>query len=235
MSEYGDNDLAPLEQALDFRKFRLAMSRNAPNQQLYFIDACRSSSDRLIDSLQYAGRLPVQNGPQASAETPIYFATLAGEEAFGKKNEVSFFTNAILMGLNGMGSDDPAGEWLVTTTRLKEAIDYEVKRAFGGAKPKQVPPTDTLTTFEIHRLRNDPEVPVIVTCAPASENARAEFICERNGVEQSRRPPANETWSITLSAGSYDFRAQFSGGIVRQPKSNSINIRPIYRKVIIDI
>jgi len=236
MSEYGDNQYAPLDQALDFRTFRLAMSLNPPNQQIYFVDACRASSDTLIQSQRSVGRAPVQVGRQPSAETPIYYASLAGEDAFAKKEEVSFFTDALLKGLNGMGSDNPEGDWRVTTTRLKEAIDYEVRRAVeGGLKRKQVPATDALTTFEIHHLQSDPQVPVIVTCRPDSENAVAEFVCTTQlGVEQDRRPPKNDSWPITLPAGSYYFRATLPVG-TREARDNPVGVRPVYRKVIIDV
>lgn len=234
-AEYGADPLAPLDEALDFRKFRLAMSRNLPNQQIYFVDACRASSDSLIQSQGYAGRTPVQVGQQSAAETPIYFATLSGEDAFGKQGEVSFFTKALIKGLNGMGSDNPEGKWLVTTTRLKEAIDYEVKRAFeGGVKRRQVPPTDELSTFVIHRLKSQPEVPVTVTCEPDSHNQQAEFSYAYQGVEKDRRTPANESWSIMLPAGDYEFRAKLPQGI-REPVEKPVHIRPIYRKVIIEV
>jgi len=74
-----------------------------------------------------------------------------------KRNEVSFFTKALLNGLNGTGADNPNDKWIVTTTRLKEAIDYEVNRAFeSGVKLRQVPPTNELSTFTIHQLTSEP-------------------------------------------------------------------------------
>jgi hypothetical protein len=235
LSEYGNGGGPPLEEALDFRKFRLSMSRNLPGQQLYFVDACRASSDTLIGAFNYAGRVPVTNDGQVPAEAPVFYATLAGEDAFGKKDEISFFTNALLKGLDGMGSDNPEGEWLVTTTRLKEAIDYEMKRAFeAGAKRKQVPPTDELTTFPIHHLKADPEVPVIVTCAPDSHNVSAEFVCEYRGVERDRRPPLAGSWPLTLPAGQYEFRAELPC-CLHEPKEKPVYVRPIYRKVVIEV
>lgn len=234
MSEYGDDLQAPFEQALDFRRFRLAMSRNLPNQQIYFVDACRSSSDTLIQSFS-AGRVPVQLGNGAPAETPIYFATLSGEDAFGKKGEVSFFTGALLKGLKGTGSDKPEREWIVTTTRLKEAIDYDVKQAFeAGVKRRQVPPTDELSTFVFHQLTSLPEVPVIVTCDPYSENKNAEFTYAIKGVEKDRRAPVDDSWNLTLPAGDYEFRAALPNGI-REPKEQPVAVRPIYKKVFIEV
>lgn len=64
LSEYGDDLQASFDEALNFGKFRPAMSRNLPRQQIYFIDACRSSSDTLIESFS-AGRVPIQLGKGA--------------------------------------------------------------------------------------------------------------------------------------------------------------------------
>lgn len=234
LSEYGNNKHTPFNEALDFVSFRLAMSRNSPNEQIYFIDACRSSTDTLLKSFS-AGRVPVQTGRGEAAKTPIYFATLSGEDAFGKKNQVSFFTKALLNALNGTGADNPNDEWIVTTTRLKEAIDYEVNLAFeSGVKLRQVPPTHELSTFTIHQLTSEPQVPVIVTCSPDTENKNAQFTCAANGVVKDQRAPADEHWNLTLEAGEYEFQATLPVGI-REPKKQPVQVRPIYKRVSIKV
>jgi hypothetical protein len=235
LSDFGKVPQAPLNSALDFRKFRLGMSRNLPRQQVYFVDACRASSDTLIESFGYAGQAPVHSGPERAAEAPAFYATLAGEDAFGKPNQTSVFTEALLKGLDGAGSDDSEGDWRVTTTRLKEAIDYHVRQAFeAGAKRAQVPPTDELTTFELHYLQGEPEVPVVVTCQPESANAQAEFVCEYGGMERCRRRPDPAQWSLVLQAGNYRFRAEFAAGAPQRIEKQAY-VRPVYRKVPLEV
>jgi hypothetical protein len=234
LSDFGTPQKAPLEQALDFRKFRLGMSRRVPRQQVYFVDACRSSSETLIESFGYAGRVPVHPGQLNAAEAPTFYATLSGEAAFGKPNQVSAFTDALLKGLQGSGSDDSEGDWRVTTTRLKEAIDYHMREAFeGGAKRIQIPPTDDLTTFDLHYLEGEPEVPVLITCQPDSENSRAEFAYECEGTRH-RRPPDPAPWSIVLQAGEYLFSAEFPDGARPRTVKRSA-VRPVYRKVPLEV
>jgi hypothetical protein len=234
MSDYGRNVVAPLKQAIDFRRFRLGMSRNLPSRQLYFVDACRANSDRLIENFGYAGDPMINVGVEDVAEAPVYFATLSGELAFGKPNEVSVFTDGLIKGLNGSGSDDSEGDWRVTTSRLKEAIDYHVRQALeGGAKRAQVPPTDDLTTFEIHHLSGLPEVPVSVTCKPPTENQNAEFVCELGGVVHNRRRPDSAHWTIPLPAGKYRFAAEFP--LTNRMVEQEVHVRPIYRKVTLEV
>lgn len=233
MSDYGSKRNAPLEGALDFRRFRLGLARHLPRQQVHFIDACRASSDTLIEGFGNAGRVPVHPGAERAAEAPVFYATLSGEDAFGKRDEISLFTGALLNGLNGAGSDDSEGDWRVTTTRLKEAIDYYARQAIAsGAQRASVPPTDELTTFELHHLHGEPEVPVVVSCYPESENAKARFSC-RGAVNRSR-DAAPEQWFLTLPAGEYDFSAEFPPG-ARSKVEKHLWVRPVYRKVPLEV
>jgi hypothetical protein len=229
MSDFGKPEVQPLEQALDFRRFRLGMSRKVPRQQVYFVDACRSSSETLIESAGYAGRVPVRPGEQDAAEAPTFFATLSGEAAFGKPNQTSVFTDALLKGLQGAGSDISEGDWRVTTTRLKEAIDYHMAQAFKEARRVQIPPTDDLTTFDLHYLEGEPEVPVLITCIPEEENRNAELSYEREG-RKHKRPPGREPWSIVLQSGDYLFSAEFPEGARPRIEART-SVHPVYRKV----
>src|SRR5215472_16146148 len=171
-SDYGENPNAPLEHCMDFCQFRLGMSYRLPRQQVYFIDSCRANSDTLITSFGYAGRVPVQPGSEAAAESPVFYATLLGDETYSRRNQVSVFTDAIIKGFRGSGSDDSEGTGRVTTTRLKEAIEYHVRQTIlPGTAKAPVPPIDGFTTFDLHHLKGEPTVPVLVTCQPESENA----------------------------------------------------------------
>lgn len=235
MSDYGNVMDAPLENALDFRKFRLGMSRNLPRQQVYFVDACRASSETLIEAFDNAGRIPVHPGPEPSAEAPVFYATLAGEQAFGRNNNISVFTSALLTGLKGSGSDDSEGDWRVTTTRLKEAIDFHMRQMFAaGLRRAQVPPTDELTTFDLHYLKDKPEVGVMVTCEPEAKNSDAWFHCIGSGLDLRRVPPEATSWSLTLPAGDYQFQAEFQGGAPIRIEKRAW-VRPVYRKVPLEV
>lgn len=234
LSDYGKNPNAPLDHAMDFRRFRLGMSLRLPRQQVYFLDTCRANSDTLITSFQHAGRVPVQPGSESAAEAPVFYATLLGDETYSKPNQVSAFTDAIIKGFRGTGSDDSEGNWRVTTTRLKEAIDYHVRQAILAGTPRApVPPTDELTTFDLHHLKGEPQVPVVVTCQPESENSNANFSCQGTGVS-FQRAPKSEEWPLVLPAGSYEFQASFLGGR-REVITKKSWVRPVYRKVLLEV
>ena len=92
------------------------------------------------------------------------------------------FTDALVRALNGAGSDDNEGDWRVSTTGLKRAIDFFMDRAFqAGAFQVQVPATNNLTTFFLHYLDCKPMAHVFVGCRPEMANALADLLSPGGG------------------------------------------------------
>jgi hypothetical protein len=237
LADYGQKPDNPLDGAIDFRLFHLGMHRCAARQQCYFVDACRASSDTLIEALGYAGRPIVM--PQGIGrdlrEAPVFYSTVAGQDAYGREGKLSPFTDALIRSLNGAGSDDNEGDWRVSTTRLKEATDYFVKQITDvDGHQAQVPATGNLTTFFIHYLDAGPEVPVFVGCRPEAATAEAELICRFDGAERARRAPASKEWELTLPVGTYEFVAEFAAGSHTQVIAEKY-VRPVYRRIPLDV
>jgi hypothetical protein len=236
LADYGANVNDALTGAIDFRSFHLGMNTCAAQQQCYFIDACRASSDTLIESYGKAG-LPIirpntrYRRPDGPREAPIYYSTIAGEDAYARPGEVSPFTDALIRGLRGAGGDDSEGDWRVSTTRLKEAIDYFLKRAaVGGQGRVQVPATSELTTFYLHHLADLPEVPVTICCQPSDAHAAAELSYRAGAQPPTKRAPADCEWEVPLQAGTYHFAAEFQAGPYINATAEA-HVRPVYRKV----
>ena len=240
LADYGQKPDNPLDGALDFYRFQLGMNTCAAQQQVYFVDACRASSDTLIEAMDYAGRPIIQprgrrrraGGPR---EAPIYYSTIAGEDAYGRPDELSPFTDALLRAFNGAGGDDSEGDWRVSSTRLKEAIDYFLKHsADAGQVRVQVPATGELTTFYLHYLDRPPEVPVTICCRPEAAHADAELSYRIGGIAGERRAPADCEWELTLPVGSYEFAAEFPAGSYTNTVVEAW-VRPVYRRVPLEV
>ena len=238
---FADED-NPLNGALDFKSLMNGLKRCKASQQVLFVDACRASSDVLIErSGSFAGQVPLGPGTRPldlprRLHVP-YYATLAGDRSHARPGQVSLFTEAVLKSLKGAGSDDPEGDWRVTTTRLQEAIDHFMRQPqFAGTiAGVQVPTVGEMPVFELHQLPGAPVVPVYVGCDEPQNNAVAQFVCRQGGLEQLRRAPvddgetdANGEWSIELAFGEYEFEALISAQDVR---TKSISVRPAYRRV----
>ncbi|MET9897250.1 caspase family protein [Streptomyces sp. NPDC006446] len=233
----------PLNGALDFAALMNGLKRCKAGQQVFFVDACRSNSDVLIESsgTRFAGRSPLGAGSRP-LDLPRrfhipYYATLAGDRSHARPGQVSLFTEALLRSLAGAASDDPEGDWRVNTAHLLEAIDHFMHQPqFAGAVAGvQVPSVGELPVFVLHELPGPPVVPVYVGCERAQENAEAEFVCREGGHERLRRPagavgeadPESE-WAIELRFGEYDFEARLGEQDVR---TKSITVRPVFRRV----
>jgi hypothetical protein len=237
------DEFNPLDGALDFLSLMTAMGRCRATQQVFFVDACRASSDTLIEqSGPFAGRVPLGPGSRPG-DWPRrlaipYYATLAGSRSHGRPGEASLFTEALLRALNGAGSDDPEGDWRVSTSQLLTAIDHFMKQpVFAGTLAGvQVPTVGELPVFDLHFLREPPVVPVYVGCQQITDTLTSAFVCIQNGVEKARRDPEDidgETldadWPLNLPFGEYVFEA--SAGQGRPVWTKSLTVRPVYRKV----
>jgi len=242
-SDFDPDSGNPLNQALDFGRLRHGLKRCAASEQLFFVDACRASSDVLISQAgaAFAGQVPLLPGMRPRELPRLlsvpYYATLAGDLSHARPGEVSLFTQALLRGLRGAGSDDPEGDWRVTTILLQQAIDHFMKQPMFAGKVAgvQVPVVGELPGFDLTELTAPPTVPVYVGCAPPDDNATAEFVCRRAGAECGRRAadgadPADPVaeWSLDLPFGEYEFQATLGAGEVR---SKSLMVRPAYRRI----
>jgi hypothetical protein len=240
LPDFGRDSLAPMESGIDFRKFHLGMERCAARKQCFFIDACRVASDRLIESLGTAGRAVVEPSARRDAsmgfrQAPIFYGTLLGAAAYGRPGEASAFTDALLKGLRGAGSDDAEGDWRVDTSRLASAVEFYMERAaLKEGLPRQVNPTDHLTQFFLNYLPNGPEedVVVYVGCRPDDANVQAQLAYAQPPQPPQTRPaPKPEDWEVTLPTGEYEFSATFPASVGFNTTQKTAPVRPPYRKV----
>jgi hypothetical protein len=238
--DFGAKPDDALAGAIDFRKFHLGMNRCAASQQCYFVDACRASSDMLIENREYAGRPLVQIVKNArrgkpSRQGPVFYASLGGDLAYARPNKPSVFTEALIRSFKGAGSDDEDGDWRVTTTRLLDALDYYMRQEFdGGGKQVQIPATGDQSKVQIHYVQT-PAIPVEVWCKPDGATAHADLACLHGGVKKSGRPPTNEKrWLIELQPGEYEFKATFPGNQYRDATAKQY-VRPAYRVISLQV
>jgi hypothetical protein len=241
-ADFNGDDDNPLNQALDLRQLMLGLAKCQASEQVFFIDACRSSSDTLLSSSNmHAGQVPFLPGPRP-ADWPRrlwlpYYATLAGDMSHAIPGHVSLFTDALLRGLRGVGSDNPEDDvWRVSTSRLQEAIHHFMTQpTFAGRLAGvQVPTVRELPVFDLHQLTKLPVVPVYVGCRDPAYNQTADFCCLRDGELCDQRPavdadPADPLaeWPVNLEFDRYNFEAKVANDVW----SKSIQVRPTYRRI----
>jgi len=215
MADFGEKPIAPLNGALDFRKFHSNMEECAARHQCYFIDACRVGSELLKRNQGFAGNPVVQwtgvgGNPNGQLRLgPIFYSTLAEAKAYAREGELSIFTDALLEALHGAGSGDESGPWEVKTTRLQQALDFLMREASQLLKmpQAQIPSSDSLAELTLNTL-DSPKVPVVVRVQPQEAHAVAALRCE-SASEKQNRPPWPDPWRLSVTTGKYSFFADF--------------------------
>ncbi|MGY2932029.1 hypothetical protein ACVWZ6_001631 [Bradyrhizobium sp. GM6.1] len=233
-SDYGANPDNSLDGAIDLRRLILGMDQCAATEQIYFVDACRSSSDTLITA-QSSGRLVIQPRTRDPAlprrRSPTYYATLKGEAAYGVEGAPTVFTNALISSLDKFGADDEEGDWRVNTNKLADALDHLITRAratFPGLA--QVPVSSDYSKFHLHYLKEPPEALVYLSCEPAAELHAARITYSTRGKEPKlvpTPPPDAAHAEILLESGSYEFEAVLTDKTVQLPWY----VSPVYRRI----
>ena len=209
LSDYGALNSNPMDGAVDFSALYRGMSQCKASYQCFFVDACRTVTDIATDTTA-KGRVLIQDKtdrPWPSGwNNAIFYSTLAGEKAYGRKNQPSFYTEELIRGLNGTGSNNRngPGDWRIETGDLGTALN---RGLLLRGKKIQTPAVD-ISFFEFHELRNEPIVPIVVYCNPESDTDLAKFTCLQNGNQMFSRDPEPDKWVKEIPHGTYDFRAE---------------------------
>jgi hypothetical protein len=237
LDDFGEWQNAPLENAIDFRGLHLGMDKCRAREQTYFIDACRTASPTLIESFNYSGDPIIQGSARHSTfgrrHAPVYYSTVAGNRAYGRFGVPSVFTEALLMALNGAGSDDVEGDWRIYSDMLNRGIGYTLEIVKGDAiKLDQIISVDGLTRFTLHYLDGKPIVPVTIGCNPSMANRLAKLSYSDGSKDVVRLHKEETNWDVNMEVGDYRFSAKFQGGpFVDKDKQG--HVRPPFRRITI--
>lgn len=240
LDDFGKYKHAPLDNTIDFDGFYLGMDKCKAREQCFFIDACRTASSTLIESLNYAGDPII--GPSATPSNhgrryaPVYYSTVPGDSAYGRPMDTSVFTEALIKALNGAGSDDIEGDWRVYTDRLNIGIYYLIKRMMSNIPfLEQVISVDGLSSpFTIHYLKGKPLVPIAVGCDPKKANKMAQFSFTNQTTKIERPDMELSDWYIDILEGEYVFSANFPRGPYLNNEIKK-HVRPPFRKIPIEV
>lgn len=234
LEDYGEDDVMPMDGALDFAAFQRGMAQCAASHQCFFVDACRSVNDDIARNTTQTGNSIIQDNiirPFASKwKYAVFYATLEGEAAYGRKNKPSFYTEELIKGLNGAASDnrEADGKWRISTGLLNAAIHWGLK---SRGRTTSIP-ISAMVEFNFHELTKEPVVPVAVYCNPRSDNAHALLSYGQNGNPIDTRDPDLEDWLAEIPVGFYDFSAEID---LRKGMVNNRLVHPPHRSVELEV
>ena len=241
MSDFGSVPLAPMEGALDFRRFHLAMEDCLARHQCYFVDACRVPSSLLRrydvagDAVLQPGALPNPGGRARLG--PKFMSTLPGEASHARPGQPSLFTGALLEALNGAGAgDEDGGDWIVKTNRLHAALEYLVKEIIeeNGWDVGQQTITDGMQDLPLNTL-DCPVVPVSLAVEPHAAHLEATLGCQDGNGLQLERAAEAKPWNFRVPVGVYSFQANFISPQYAPVVMPNQFVRPPYLRRILKV
>ncbi len=236
MEDFGSWDRHPLEQAIDFRQFCNGMDKCAARRQVYFIDSCRKASPALIEEYDnYTGEAIIPGSAFYSSAgaryTATYYATVPDESAYGRPEQASVFTEALLKAMDGIGSEETDDGWLVSTVSLQNGLDELMRRMLRDAPGLAQVSSAEAVRFPLHSLHGKPNALVTIRCKPREANKIAKLGYMPDGeTNKVIRDPDESDWEVETEAGDYQFSAEFTGG----PYHNSSLRKYVYpaRRVV---
>jgi hypothetical protein len=210
------DEFAPMTGAFEFESTRNASTQCLPRTQCFFVDSCANTAPYLmshhavVPGLGTAAARAVDGG---APNTVTVLASAAGIAAEGRRNDVSYFTRALLAAFSGRAaSRNLYQDWAVHTTDLGPAIDTLVRdlRGDDGQPTRQ---DDTRGKAELWRLPDAPPVEFTVACAPTDAHRAAELTYERLEDAGMHRlgspPPDGAPWTVRSAAGCHRLEATF--------------------------
>ena len=237
-SNYGEKPFNTLAGAFNFQNFRDAMALSSATEQVYFIDACRVASTNLLrvgtpaGSLVTGDRVRPPDAPEILA--PTFYSTLPGTTAYARKGKVSFYTEALIQGLDGAGSVNFGRGWRVTTLGLQNALSVYLERELKRIGRTGTPPTDQQVRLDLCLPTREPTATARVTCDPAIAMWDATLTFTGRGQTERRPRPRKGDWVLELLPGLYQFQAQFPGGSWRS-ETEEAYIQPVEFDVTIRV
>ena len=237
MKDFGADPLAPLDGALDFRKFHNAMEECPPRNQCYFVDACRVGSTLIERNQGKAGNSVIDftgnfTNPDGLLRLgPIFYSTLANAKAYARPKEPSVFTQALLEALSGAGSGDEDGPWAVKTSHMQAALTYLMKEASRALSLplQQIPGLGGDSGEVVLNTLQAPDVPVFVEVDPAAAHLVANLRVE-GPVKAERKKPDSAPWKVLVKPGDYSIIADFKTPAFTRKQIDNYAVRPPYRK-----
>ncbi len=215
--DFGEEPDNPWEGSFAFDMTRRAFFSCKAETQLFFIDACRQVTSGMLKT-----DLPLNpiEAPGILAKDCLYNLTqkaaAANESAYGKKNEVSFYTKALINALMGDAVSNDTGEWCVDTGRIASQMNAFLQKVAPGQGYPQRCISTTSDVTQIIRFAETPLVPVTISCAPDAAQRLAELsYLNLNTNQGENRPPQNDPWNIKVKAGIYRVEARFANGQFR--------------------
>jgi hypothetical protein len=164
---------------------------------------------------------------------PVLYSTSMGYPAFGKTNQVSDFTAALLKGLSTCGVRNVGGQnWVVQPPKLHEAITA-LMDDFVNEPLCEMDGTSG-HDFELHVLQQPPEVVLHVKLNDPAASPTASISCSSGGALVTRNTQ-DHPWRTMVPAGTCDIKADFAPPTMYQVATMQVPISPPFQDILLEV
>jgi hypothetical protein len=211
-SDFGMRPNNPLEGSFNFDKTKIAVIQLKVNYQLFFVDACRDIlPGNLVSPWTPTELNPASKLGNTCKNHATFKAAAPNEGAFSVPNSISYFTNAIIKGLNGTISQPRNGKWLVTSSDLYLKINTLMEMESTGQGDQMRCGKECQTQFTLTKWTGPTSRTLVINCDPDAALAEADLTCQEvAGATHETRGPAVEHWELQVPAGIYKINATFA-------------------------
>lgn len=217
----------PWRNNIDFDRMRVGMRSCKAQTQLFFVDACRGTPFGMLDQIDVSGQSLIKAKFSDKVDcSAAYYATTEGQEAFGPPNDVTYFGQALIKCLDGAGSGNANGTWIVDTYSLSKALGdmmQHLGRKHGRALTCNPDPSGMGAI-------NEPASPIVIAtirCTKDSSADNAAKIVMERGTDVRHSPVGTKKPMIEeVVPGDWTIRIDFPGGQFPGPVSKVYTLLP---------
>jgi hypothetical protein len=168
--DFGDPNYPDMwRNCIDFDAMRTGMGRCKAQTQIFFVDACRETPFGMLTQLGISGRSLCNADVTETANcSATYYATGQGKKAYGPDNGNTYFSQAVLSCLNGVGAVKRMGKWVVDTYSLSGALGQIMAQL---AQRHKLPLTCNPNATGMAQIHESPEARVMAVVQCSSKNA----------------------------------------------------------------
>ncbi len=211
--DFGDPAL-PNEWAncINFDWMRVGMRKCKAQTQIFFVDACRETPFGMLTQVNVGGDgLISASITDTVACSAAYYATTQGRQAYGPDNDVTYFGQAVLCCLKGVGGLKKGPKWVVDTYSLGNALGQVMAQL---ARRHALPLTCNPDVGGMARIHEPAAARVVaaVECSSPAANNVAEIILSRGATLIQSLLGQNKPIIEEVEAGDWTIDVRFPGG-----------------------
>lgn len=221
------------KKCIDFDALKVHMRKCHARTQLFFVDACRETPFGLLSQIDTRGERLV-SATFADPAVPCsaaYYATADGKLAYGPDNGPTYFSQALICCLNGVGSQNKNGRWIVNTLTLGSALGQTMMHYGRRFRLPLSCNPNVSGVAEIHEAHG-PRVIVALECTSAAANDVADIRLV-NGAKVVHSPPgAPKPVVEDVEGGTWTVAVSFPGGhFPTPPPEDRVLMPPVFEGV----